>query len=228
MGIFFVDRNQFEVEGPSHFEETGIPKGPLIFNKLLGCAGGILTLVNGLLMRRTVKNPTRTATWKLFKKTALIIVLQFVLLVLTFVTVSLAIGMAIENWERNQNRENGEYTFTNTYTNEKVKHIKKPHNRPEISEADEESIALLFTSIFSVFVLICCCATACSACTLGVLYKFHVVTKELEIIQDLPSVRQMNLQRGVPQQMPYYQYRPEPMSSNVVRGQVIMMPSVQS
>jgi hypothetical protein len=57
----------------------------------------------------------------------------------------------------------------------------------------------------------------CCGCVLGGIYKFHVTTKELDIIQDLPSVRGMNVQ-GV--QMNNMQYHP-----NISVGQVIRMPS---
>lgn len=94
-------------------------------------------------------------------------------------------------------------------------------------EEKDQAGAFFFMSIFASFSIAWCCLSICWAWTIGGLYKFHITTKELELIQDLPSVRDINLNRQVASGVPVYQYRPDP-STSIARGQVLMVPNIQS
>lgn len=130
-------------------------------------------------------------------------------------------------------RENGNYKFTSRATKDQFQYNKNGgFNNKSIHKeenVDQERIGLLFVSIFSIFAVACCILTACASCVLGGIYKFHIVTKEYDIIQDLPSVRSLNLQRSIPQQVPVFQYQPSQVSHGFARGQVLMVPpNIQS
>ena len=140
----------------------------------------------------------------------------------------IAFGIAIDKWENMPGRVDGKYTFRSKATGDQFEYYRKGKmgSKPRHKEGEEGNvaIALLFVSIFSIFAIAWCCATACTGCILGGVYKFHTVTKELDIIQDLPSVRQINYQRAIPQQVPVFQYRTPQVNPGVARGQVIMVP----
>lgn len=226
IGIVLVSEEIIEIEGPNRNEEIDLPNGPLIVGQLLDCATGAINILLGIACLKACKEPTRTATWKLFKQTAFICFMHFVLLLLKFFTVCAAFGQALEQWEDQPNQEGGEYQFKHKQSGHEVRVNKKHHRREEKDEITEKEgyIAFIFMGIFSTFAIGCCCLTACVACTMGGVYKFHITAKELEIIQDLPSVRQMNLQQNMPQQVQVPHYGHEAINANIARGQVVRMP----
>lgn len=82
-----VGDHEIEIQGPNHFEEAHLPSGPLIFKQILESCSGILTLLLGLACRKSAQAPTRASSWSLFKKALLIHLLQFLILVLSFITI---------------------------------------------------------------------------------------------------------------------------------------------
>lgn len=123
-------------------------------------------------------------------------------------------------------RSPGEYKFKHKGSGQEFK-FRKHHNQGGQTEAQPGDLsseelremegfsAIIFMSLMMAFSITCCCAMMYASCILGGLYKFHYTTKELDIIQDLPSVQQMQMH-----QFPAHQPAPQ----NIVRGHVVMMP----
>ena len=128
------------------------------------------------------------------------------------------------------NRRPGEYNIKHKGSGHEFR--MKKHNQNASGQANngdyeelqemEGVTAMIFMGILMSFAFACCCSVCCMSCILGGLYKYHFTTKELDIIQGMPSVSQVNMQ-----QFPAHQVQQPNLSENVVRGQVVMMPQVQ-
>ncbi|CAI2371817.1 unnamed protein product [Moneuplotes crassus] len=225
----FLDTEEIDIEfNESKMEDNDIevPAGPLAFANFLDTVSACLTILMGYLFIKTAETPTRTSTWRLYKKTLAIILVQFLFLVLAYLAVFIGFGIAFDEWMKDERRSPGEYRLRHKSSGQEF-HIKK-HSEGERANNDDlremEGIsAIVFMSLMMAFSIACCCATMYSACILGGLYKYHYNARELEIIQDLPSVNQVNMQ-----QMPHYQAHPQPHNSAgvIVRGHVIATPSI--
>ncbi|CAI2380242.1 unnamed protein product [Moneuplotes crassus] len=85
-----------------------------------------------------------------------------------------------------------------------------------------ESIsAIVFMTLMMVFSITCCCVIMYSACILCELYKYCHSARKHKIIQDLPSVNQINMQ-----QIPHYQSHSQTHNSagGIVRGLIVATP----
>ena len=100
-GLKFLDGNEIEVEfndSQLDAEDLEIPAGPIAFENLCDCISAILTILLGYWFLKTANEPTRANTWTLWKKTAMIITIQFILLFISFIAIFIGFGMAFDEW----------------------------------------------------------------------------------------------------------------------------------
>lgn len=233
INLFSDDDIEIEFDdAPIDDNDIELPSGPIEMANLLSVAAHILTVLIGYLILQTIKEPTRQTTWRLFKKTAFLMIIQFVLTLVIYICVFAAFGTAFDEWFQNESVRPGDYKIRHNRSGHEFK-MNKPSHQPELTEEQEDDIetmqgiaAIVFMFLFVSFAITCCISTCFASCLLGGLYKFHTTAKELDIIQDLPSVRQVNMQ-----QVPPHQVQPQMVAldgSNIVRGHVVMMPQVQN
>ena len=232
VALIFVDAQDFEVKGPGNrYEEFDYPIGPQVVDVILNAVAYLTIVILGNNWRKTCLSPTRYETWVLCKRAIFIAFIQFFILAIRFFAVWVAISMVIKQWESKSDLDRGNYEIRNKQTGEVFRYY-KPRSRTDKGkeiekEEKEQAGAFFYLTMFSAFSVACWIVSVCCAFTIGGLYKLHITTKELEIIQDLPSVRDLDLNRQISSGAPVYHYRPDP-SSSIARGQVIMNPNIQS
>ena len=99
--VKFLDADEIEIEFEhSRLEDNDleVPAGPIAFANLCDCITGLLTALLGYYFLQTSKEPTRASTWSLWKKACLILIIQMILLVLAYIAVFLAFGVACDEW----------------------------------------------------------------------------------------------------------------------------------
>lgn len=100
-GLKFLDAEEIDIEfnnSSMESDDLEVPAGPIAFANFLDCISGGLTFLMGYLFLQTSKEPTRASTWGLWKKTLLIIIAQFVILVIAYIAVFIGFGMAFDDW----------------------------------------------------------------------------------------------------------------------------------
>jgi hypothetical protein len=234
--IKLFDDDGLEIEfddAPVEDDEIELPGALIAFATFLTVGTNMMTVLIGFLILKTIKDPTRQATWSLFKNTAFILAVKFILTFIIYVCIFAAFGAAFDEWFQQEDVRPGDYKFKHKKTGHELK-VNKPHHPPQQNDEESDDIEIMegislivFSFIFASLALTCCVSAVCASCLLGGLYKYHTTAKELDIIQDLPSVRQVNMQQFAPQ----HQVQPQMMASdgtNIARGHVVMMPQIQN
>jgi hypothetical protein len=237
--LMFMEEEVLEIDGPERYEEVEVDMAPLYMEKAVDMMHGVLNIIQGYFVLKTVKTNTRAGSWKLFKYIAIILAIHFVLLCLQFRLIIGAFGEALDEWE---DESEGEYTIRNRNGNE-FKHKHEGDNEDENgrdwkdradrdwdeNDSQDEDFEedfrdgysqFIFMIILTTFAIAFCVTTCCGACVLGGVYKYHYTTKELDIISSMPSVQQVQMQSQIPQ----YSYSHSQIAPGVSRGQVVAMP----
>jgi hypothetical protein len=204
---------EFEVMNDQGYEEViHLPEAAILLACFLDSLRGIVTLVTGLQCLKAVKQPTRFGTWMLFKRVVWLQVLYFVLITVIYILVFGAFATSLAEWVDNADIEDGEYNFKHKATGHEI-NMRKNQNNEDFDERVGIT-AIILTGMFIAFLIGCCMLTACTACVLGGLYKFHITTKELDLVQENSPV-----QMHAPQPMQQMSYHPQAISL----GQVVQM-----
>jgi len=224
--------NDFELEIEDIPLEEGaieLPEESLFFAGVFDLIGGVLTVVLGRSCLKVSKSPSRGNTWCLWKKAFFIIIIQAILMTLSFAAVFIGYALSFTEWLEGKDIMDENYAGTDEETEE------------QIIEIAEVGFTIGFTLLFTFF-FACCCMIGFSSCILGGLYKFHATAKEQEMIHGVPQQFAVNQQILQPQpQVVYYQpqrvaqpqainlqgVHTQALGGNVLRGQVVMQPQTQ-
>lgn len=223
ISLFVSNHTEFEIESSKGKKEIlHLNDGLILFASLLDILRGIITLLIGYKCLNEARDPSRYGSWNLFKRTFTYAILYLVVLTIVYVLCFIAFAETLGKWIEEADIEDGEYyikhkqTGHNFTVNKQNSHRQRGHGQSEEFDERVGITVIVMGVMLTMFCMWCCCVTMCCGCILGGIYKYHVTTKELDIIQDLPSIRGMNVQ-GV--QMPNMQYHP-----NISVGQVIRVP----
>lgn len=228
------DNITIKVDGPINDGEFEVPIVSYFLIKLLDIILWILSIYLGKLCLRTVKKPTRFATWQLFKKNIILTVVAFIIFGIQILIIMCTISISLPKWISQTNRtgdELAEVEYTITDLNGKEWNYELLSTDPRNDQID------FYIAFFIIILLIaltaiafaCCIQTFLSASLVAGFYKFHIATKELEIIQGPPDVRGMQFNH-IPVQsnaqsastFTYSAQNNQPMS----RGQMMQMASL--
>ena len=239
---------------PMEAEDLDVPEGIRVVSGILLFLKGLLGVFLGFLCLKVAKNPTRKNTWRLFKKTILIVIFKLLLATLAFIIISAGYGIAFGEWVEKNETFSEDPRFKNM--NENSDFILTQDQGKELANFFEAGMVILF-SLMLPFAFICCCTILFSSCILGGLYKFHTDAKEFDIIYECSFYNQGNYQQFMyqaqhvqpvaqnedpPQNFGQYPVpsapfttnqthtlaeNPQTFRTNVTRGHVVMMSQTQ-
>ena len=203
---------EMEIEGPSGKDEIKLDEDGLYAVKTLDLVQGIIYILFGYFILKTVEDPTRKSTWKLFKITVILIITYFILIAIQFIIVLGTFGDALEEWR--DDREAGDYTVRTRGHEFRHKPNREHHKGDKLDDDFVEGyMAFIYMIIITSFAIVCCVMSCCAMCTLGLTYKLHDATKELDMMQT-----------QLPSQVPNVSVSTSQIGHSVYRGQVVNMP----
>ena len=218
-GLLLINQDDFkiEIEGPSNEqEEVEVDLDGIYANKSLDICHGFLYLILGAYILKTLYDPTRKSSWRLFKFCALLIFTRFVILGFQFIIIFGTFGDALD--DMNEGHEAGNYTIKSKQGYEyKHKNNRKQYMEERERKFDEELAegysAFILMTIITMFAILFCILSCCAMCTLGFTYKLHDATKELDMVQT-----------QLPSPIPNVSVSTSQIGNSVYRGQIVNMP----
>ena len=204
IAIFFslllVDSVEYEVIKPDGSSDT-IYSSIIweIINRILSDFTSMSIIFLGMWWRGISSLPTRSETWKLWKVALFITAFQAVIIWMQFFFAGISITDVINKWQERHDVPAGNYIFRNKKTGDDYKYY-KPVARSEIAMQKEFDTKQQVNKIFLMSVISTLCWSWCylaiyCAMTLLALYRFHSATKELEIMVEFSTIREMSLNR---------------------------------
>ena len=149
---------------------------------------GILNLILGYCILKAVEDQKSQSSLRLFKITVIMIIIHSIILTIQFIIAFGIYGDALEDWK--EDREAGEYTvrvrdeqgseYNHKYNENYQDGHKDSESEIDFAEDYSDSVIIFMIILFSI---ICCIMSCCSMCTLGLIYKLHDATKQLEFAQ---------------------------------------------
>ena len=159
-----------------------------------------ITIFQAVIRWRNISSlPTKSETWKLWKTAIYITIFQAVIIWMKFFFAEISIIDVYIKWMNRIDIPAGNYIFRNKSTGDEYKY-KKPVAISNIDLLKESNTEQRIISCFSMSVYLAISwswfylAIYCSL-TLLALFRFHSATKELEIMVEFSSIREMSLNR---------------------------------
>lgn len=111
IGLIFVGNGKLVVIGPSIVREFDYPDGPLVFAQFVRIISWALVVAVGYKLHKTLQNPTRSATWKLFLIVLVIASIFMINLLVESISTALAVDDAYQQWAAIKRKPEGQYKF---------------------------------------------------------------------------------------------------------------------
>ena len=198
--LLLVDSVEYEVVKPDG--SSDIIYSSIIWeiiDRILSDLSSMSIIFLGMWWRNISKLPVRSETWELWKAALYVAAFQAVIIWMKFFFAGISITDVINKWQERHDVPAGNYIFRNKNTGDDYKYY-KPVARSEIAmqkefDTKQQVKKIFLMSVISTLCWSCCYLAIYCAITLLALYRFHSATKELEIMVEFSTIREMSLNR---------------------------------